>query len=133
MGKKQTKVTLPSFICDCFQAFTQNKKQITIDLYYLNEFADKRINKLLFYSLDKRDADKEIKREDVDQSNLARLELFSLFPNIKNLIIQSTNGYESFSFSLMGLLNVISQCNVNQIIIKSIERIGYINWIKSLL
>merc|ERR1712228_165063 len=52
--KKQTNVTLPSFICDCFQAFTQNKKQIIFDLHYLNRDGDKRINNLLFHSLDKR-------------------------------------------------------------------------------
>merc|ERR1712228_1051727 len=72
--KKQTNVTLPSFICDCFQAFTQNKKQIIFDLYYLNNYGDKRINNLLFHSLDKRDVryNKEIKREDDDQNNLVR-------------------------------------------------------------
>merc|ERR1712228_610173 len=133
--KKQTNVTLPSFICDCFQAFTQNKKQIIFDLYYLNNYGDKRINNLLFHSLDKRDVryNKEIKREDDDQNNLVRLKLLSLFPNIKTLIIQSTdvNGVYSFSFSLMALLNVISQSNVNQIIIKSKEYTGY-NWVKSL-
>merc|ERR1712228_360626 len=131
--RKQTNVVLPSFICDCFQAFTQNKKQIIFDLYRLNDYGDKRINDLLFYSLDGRDHNKEIKRNDDDQTNLIRLELLSLFPNIKTLIIQSTSstGLFSFSFSLMALLNVISQCNVNQIIIKSVEYDGY-NWIKNL-
>merc|ERR1712228_1081907 len=132
--KKQTNVILPSFICDCFQAFTQNKKQIIFDLYYLNEDGDKRSNNLLFHSLDKREYNKEIKRKDVDQSNSVRLELLSLFPNIKALIIQSTDGIGSvsFSFSLMGFLNVISQCNVNEIIIKSTETDDGFNWIKSL-
>merc|ERR1712228_821348 len=135
--KKQTNVTLPSFICDCFQAFTQNKKQIILNLYYLNEYCDERINDLLFYSLDKRSYNEEIKREDVDQDNLIRLDMLSLFPNIKTLIIQSTDydGEHSFSFSLMALLNVISQCYVNEIIIKSKESYdgyNYYNWIKSL-
>merc|ERR1712228_862872 len=60
-------------------------------------------------------------------------EIFSLFPNIKSIIIQSTSnsGSHSFSFSLMALLNVIPQCNVNEIIIKSKECDGC-NWIKSL-
>merc|ERR1712228_1135962 len=131
--KKQTNVTLPSFICDCFQAFTQNKKQIIFDFDTLNKYGDKRINDLLFHSLDKRECDQEIKRKHDDQSNLIRSTLLSLFPNVKNLIIQSTkwNGDYSFSFSLMALLNVISQCNVNQIIIKSKEYKGS-NWINSL-
>merc|ERR1712228_332198 len=60
-------------------------------------------------------------------------ELLSLFSNCRTLIIQSTdwNGIDSFSFSLMALLNEISQCNINQIIIKSREWLDY-NWIKSL-
>merc|ERR1712228_803429 len=133
--KKQTNVILPPFICDCFQAFTQNKKQIILNLDYLNEYGDKRINDLLFHSLDRRQYDKVIKRKDDEKNNLIRLELLSLFPNIKTLIIQSTDGEHSFSFSLMALLNVISQCNVNQIIIESEEYVNdesSHNWIKSL-
>merc|ERR1712228_797830 len=131
--KKQTNVTLPSFICDCFQAFTQNKKQIILNLRQLNEYGDTRINNLLFHSLDERKYDQEIKRNDDDQSNLIRLELLFLFSNIKSLIIQSSGdlGYSSFSFSLMALLNVITQCNLNEIIIKSKEWRAY-NWIKTL-
>merc|ERR1712228_465934 len=132
--KKQTNVILPSFICDCFQAFTQNKKQIIIDLYQLYNNGDKRINDLLFHSLDKRDYDKESKRNDDDENNLVRFEMLSLFPNIKTLTIQSTNdiGYYSFSFSLMALLNAIFQSNLNEIIIKSEESWNGYNWIKSL-
>merc|ERR1712228_340194 len=96
---------------------------------------DKRINDLLFHSLYQRYYQREIKGEDVDlfTSNLVRLEMLSLFPNCKTVIIQSTcySGYYSYSFSLMALLNVISQSNVDQIIIKSKEKSGY-NWIKSL-
>merc|ERR1712228_1125240 len=123
---KQTNVTLPSFICDCFHAFTQNKKQIIFDLENLNDNGDKRINDLVFHSLDQgRYYYKESKRK--DKNNLIRLELLPLFPNIKTLIIQSTNhdGHNCFSFSLMGLLNVISQSNVNQIFIKSIEYVDH--------
>merc|ERR1712228_699618 len=81
--KKQTNVTLPSFICECFQAFTQNKKQIIFNLDSLNRFGDKRINDLLFHSLDQRKQRKEIKRNDDDHNIFFRLELLSLFPNIK--------------------------------------------------
>merc|ERR1712228_582533 len=129
--KKETNVTLPPFICDCFQAFTQNKKEMIFRFNYLHEFGDKRIKNLLFHSLDQRRFDKEFKRNDVDQNNLIRLEMLSLFPNIKTLIIHSTNwnGSDSFSFSLMALLNVISQCNVNQIVIKSETTLSGSNWI----
>ena len=86
--------------------------------------------------MDKREAWKgeERKRDDDDKNNLVRLELLSLFPNCKTLSIQSarSDGSDSFSFSLMAFLNVISQSSLNQIIIKSYEnRHGY-NWIKNL-
>merc|ERR1712228_748649 len=98
---------------------TQNKKQIILNLYNLNKYGDKRKN--------------EIKRKNDDQSNLIFLELLSLFPNIKTLTIQSTDndGYDSFSFSLIALLNVICQSNLNEIIVKS-KYCFEGNWINNL-
>ena len=136
--KKQTNVTLPSFICDCFQAFTQNKKQIIFNLGFWDKYGDTKINDLLFHSLDKSGYNEDIKRNDEDQSNLVRSELFSLFPNVKTLIIQSTDYVETFteqyySFSLIALLNVICQSNLNEIIISSRATLsGKKTWIKTL-
>merc|ERR1712228_604067 len=118
--KKDTNVILPPFICDCFEAFTQNKKQINLNVLYLEEYGDKRFNDLLFHSLHKVEYKKEFPRNDDDPRNLVRSEMLSIFPNVETLIIQSTgnNGYDSFSFSLMALLShVLNQCNLNQIII----------------
>merc|ERR1740123_1007659 len=99
---------------NCFRTFTQNKQQI---IFYSHENGDKRINDFLFHPLDKRDSDKEIMREDDDFSNLIRPEIFSMFPNVKTLIIQSTYYNDSYSFSLFGLLNVTRSLNLDEIII----------------
>merc|ERR1712228_1031918 len=90
------------------------------------------MNNLLFHSLEQRWYNKEIERRVNDLSNMMKSEIFSLFKNAETLIVQSTShrGSYSYSFSLMALLNVISQCNVKQIIIKAIEYDGN-NWIKS--
>merc|ERR1712228_508373 len=130
--KKETKATFPPFIIECFDAFIRNKQQTIFDLYYLSEYGDERMNNLLFHSLQQRDYNEEIQRNDDDQNNMIKSEIFSVFHNIETLIIQSTFGSNSYSFSLMALLNVISQCNVKQIIIKSQESYHGYNWIKSL-
>merc|ERR1712232_481986 len=87
----------------------------------LNSFGDADINNLIVHSLDCRHASKEIKRSDDDLSNVIRSEIFSLFTNAKTLIIDTTYFDDSFSFSLMALLNVIVGSNLDQIIIKSTE------------
>merc|ERR1712228_271277 len=107
--KKETKASFPPFIIECFDAFIQNKKQIIFDLCWLYDYGDERMNNLLFHSLEHREYDEEIKRKDDDKNNLMKSEIFSLFKNTQILIIQSTYLRKSFSFSLMALLNVISQ------------------------
>merc|ERR1711933_215101 len=100
---------LPLFIRECFDAFCQNKQQIVFDMHSINrDNSDKKILNLLFHSLDKRDTAKvkESKRSPDDFSNLLRGDLLALFPNVKTLIIRSTRGESSFSFSLMAFLDV---------------------------
>merc|ERR1712228_1167457 len=106
--KKETKALFPPFIIECFDAFIQNKKQIIFNLYYLYDDGDKRMNNLLFHSLEQRWYNKEIERRVNDLSNMMKSEIFSLFKNAETLIVQSTShrGSYSYSFSLMALLNV---------------------------
>ena len=130
LEKETNKVTLPSFIIECFRAFVKNKKEICLDLVSLNYYGDKDINELLFHSLDERYYKNEIKRSDDDLSNVFRSDIFSLFSNAKTMIIESMNGPYSFSFSLMALLNEISPTNLNEIMIKSKEDDDHC-WIKS--
>ena len=113
--KKQTKASFPPFIMDCFQAFIQNKKQIILNLFQFDQYVDSEICEFLFHSLN---VDKEIKRKDDDYRNLIRNEIFFLFPKAKILLIKSAS-FWSYSFSLMALLNVICQSNLNEIIMES--------------
>merc|ERR1712113_301064 len=76
----------PSFILDCFRAFISNKRQITLDICWLQ--CDERIVSLLFHPLDKRDSTKMIQqRRHDDLANVVRSEIFDLFNNVKKLII----------------------------------------------
>ena len=125
---KQTNVKLPQFIIDCFKAFTVNKKQIILRMGYLHLFGDENMNNLLFYSLIRRDRNKEFKPNDDDLSNVVHSDLFALFPNVKSLTINTFDGF-LFCFSLMALLNVIFETNLNEIIIKLQ---GKICWIESI-
>lgn len=149
---KQTNVKLPQFIIDCFKSFTLNKKQITLNMYSLHyhgngnmnnllfysmverneetvfkQADDWNINKLLFHSLIGKDYDKEFKPNDDDLSNVVHSDLFAFFPNVTSLIINSGFGGVEFCFSLMALLNVIFETNLNEIIINSY---GNVCWIK---
>ena len=127
--KKEQKVNFPRFICDCFEAFTKSKKQISLDMDRLYTHVDKRFNDLLFYSID-RDNNKEIKRNDDDLCNVIRPQILYHFPNVKSLIILSTSRRYSFSFSLIAFLSVINGTSLDEIIIESQENHGY-NWIKN--
>merc|ERR1712176_324315 len=123
---KQTNVKLPQFMLDCFKAFTQNKKQISLHMLSLHEYADERINNLIFYSLVKRETKKVFKPKHDNLSNVIHPNLFALFPNVSSLTIDTHLDFE-FCFSLLALLNVIFGTNLNQIIIKAY---GYC-WIQS--
>ena len=85
------------------------------------------------HSLEARESYKETNRNDEDFGNLIRAEIFVLFSKVKSLIIQSTHhvGSVSFSFSLIAFLSVIDGINLDEIIIKSVERWNF-SWIKSL-
>merc|ERR1712154_343180 len=100
----------------------------------LNWKADEKILNLLSHSLDKRNTDKvrDTKRANDDFSNLVRADLFSLFPNVKTLIIDSTYQQYSYSFSLRAFLDTICQTNLDEITIKSKQYGGNKTWIQIL-
>merc|ERR1712244_125677 len=70
--------------------FSQNKKQIILDLDQFNRNGDKKITNLIMNSLDGVDlykGEKEKKRADGDLSNLFCKEIFLTFKNVKSVII----------------------------------------------
>merc|ERR1712228_338421 len=117
---KPVSATFPDYIYDQFSCFAFNKKQIILDLWNLN-YGDEKMNNLILSSLilDKRRYKDQKKREETDVSNLIRSELLSIFPNIETLIIWAVYDTHSWSFSLIGLLSLISESKLSQIIIKA--------------
>ena len=129
---KAASTTFDNYIYSTFAAFVQHKKQISLHLDGLYG-ADKGITDLMMYPLERRDYEEESVREYGDFSNLFKAEIFGIFPNIKTLIIQSTDAYgeDSYSLCMTGLLSLIESLSFNQVIIKAVTRFGY-NWIESL-
>ena len=139
--KKQTKAFFPQFIMDCFEAFIQNKKQIIFDLHQLDkpyEHGNRTMNDFMhlffhnFHSLNRREHEKDIERNDEDFTNLPKSDILSVFPNAKTLIMQITNSMYSYSLSFMAILNVICQCNFNEIILKSKQWKNGYDWLNTM-
>jgi len=130
LGKPTTE-TFDEYIYSTFQCFCQHKKQIILDLFQLDRYADKRMTDLIMNSLDKRDPYKEKKRDNGDLSNMFHKELLGIFKNIKSLIIITTSsrGVASYSLSLLSLIDSISF--LDKVIIKAVSY-GWSNWIYSL-
>merc|ERR1712228_629678 len=121
---------IDGYIYDNLNTFIQNKKEIILDLYWLNDDSvNDTIRNLLFYPLEKMKSGKGSKRKKKDFTNLFRSELLSLFPNAESMIIQSV--IRSFSMSMTNLLSLISSSNLKKIIIKTLKNKGK-NWIETL-
>merc|ERR1711933_164998 len=111
LGKSRTK-TFDEYIYSTFHSFCQHKKQIILDLYQLDNFADEKVTDFIMNSLDGVNIkyDEEKKRYDGDLSNIFRKDILGIFKNIKSLIIITTSetGYSSYSLSLLSLIDSIS-------------------------
>ena len=132
--KKETKPTFDEYIIATFQAFTRHKKQIVLDLYYLDNFANQRMRDLIINKLDGRHSNEESKREDKDFTNLPRSEMFDIFNNVKTLILKTTVPYGhsySYSSNLSALLSSIHSSSLNRVIIKAQSDPDGNNWIRS--
>ena len=118
-----TAFTFDKYIYATFSSFTLHKKISVLDLHKLYDGADKKMRDLIIYPMEQREQDFKSKRNDKDFSNLFRSEIFAIFPNIKTLIIITTDewGQHSYSLSMSCLLRTISSSYLDQIIIKSVE------------
>jgi len=105
--KRESNVTFHHFIFDCFHAFTENKKQIDINLWSLNGNKCKMTD-FIFHPLEKRKAKDDTRRGDDDFHNLIRADLFDIFPNVETMNIVSADDNRSNSFSLIAFLNILS-------------------------
>jgi len=86
----------------------------------------------IFHPSERQDSSKETRRSDDDFHNLIRADLFCIFPNIKRMeICCNVTLEESYSFSLVGFLNVLSETSKSkwsEIVIKTVNYAKY-NWI----
>eukprot|EP01084_Bolivina_argentea_P182813 315544_1 len=124
--------TYDSYIHSTFISFIQHKKEIILDLSSL-KYIDYRIRELIMYSLDEKDCDNEIERDDNDFKNLFRPELFVMFKNVKRVVVKTTSVYGSVSYSLsmMTLLSLIESNGLNEVIVKAVIFRGY-DWINNM-
>ena len=109
------------YIYSTFQAFSENKQQITLYLLWLNGIKNNKMRDLMMYSMENNDK----KRDGDDMTNLFKPELLRIFKNVKTLNIISKA--HSFSFSLSALLSLLIQS-------KSLEKVTVdgrksVNWI----
>lgn len=122
MLKKPTNGKLTQYTLDCFRSFCRNKKQIILDMHRLYEYGDRKINALIFYSLnakeDKKKSQSKMNHDVLD--NFPRPEMLSLFPNVTSLTIQNEDLKHAFPVSLSALPNIICGTNLSTVIIKAV-------------
>merc|ERR1712228_874399 len=107
-----------------FDAYTKNKKQIEINLGYLN-YAKESMYNLIVHSLEKGAQPKD----DNDTVNLVRSELATTFQNVKTVHIDAGLYSEQYPFSLIAFLRLIQSTKWQQVTIKAE---GANNWISEL-
>ena len=121
---------LNEYICKTFELFTRNKQEITIILRRLdryNKYDDGKLVDLLVRKIKAFDVSEDYKMN-VDNVNILRPEIFSIFPNVKHVTIVAADSIENknYIFSLCQLLAVIENTRVNTVKIWSSD------WIKKL-
>merc|ERR1712228_38342 len=120
--KKDPKMN--EYLYQTFDAYTKNKKQIEINLFYLNDAKESMYN-LIVHSLEKVAKPKD----ENDCVNILQPELPKIFPNVKTVHIDAGYYDYKFPFSLIAFLRLIKSTKWQHVIIKAK---GYNNWISEL-
>ena len=121
LGINGYKNTYPRYINDTFMSFSNHKSSVIINYYHIDMYF-KKLTDLILYSLEptsiSTDKEQDILKVD-DTRNLFREWVFTLFANIKELIVYCTGGsvddaatdfpYREYEFSLDGFLKIISK------------------------
>ena len=123
---------LDEYIYKTFQAFINNKKQITIALDALSYAKNKDMIDLILYSLGKNwdHNNKKKKKNGNDQSNLLRTETILMFKNVTKVVIDT---HMFYCVSLTELLLLFSTTQIEQVIIKATTDFNNNSWIRILL
>eukprot|EP01084_Bolivina_argentea_P195247 335003_1 len=98
----------PKYINDTFQAFTQYKTQIVLNMHYMYLWFDK-LRELIMYKITAQPT-----KESNDKCNLFKDVLFRLFKNVNHIIIHTSRnpltGYKEYPFNILSLLSLIDLC-----------------------
>ena len=115
---RSNKPKFDPYIIDSFHSLRQHKRQLIFDLTKLSRI-DGNIRNLVLYSCEERDTEEDSTREFPDVTNLFRADLLSIFPNVEQVIIQTSGSTSSYSLSMGNLLSIISSSSLNKIIVDS--------------
>ena len=120
----QKKLKFDKYVYDTFNCFANYKQEIILQVPYIDRFVDdKELLKLFLYELrKKKQSDKVFSYHimDEDNKNLFKRELLTIFPNVKRVIIHTTdyNRINVYTISLLSLLSIINGTSVVYVEIK---------------
>lgn len=129
---KQSAIQFDEYLVESFDAYRLHKKEIILDLLCLEEDANKTIRYTLMHPLENDDEEAEYEEESESDSeeqnvvckpspdgfsNLFRVELLSLFPNVQSIIV--TSSYGEFSMSMSNLLSSICESKLEKVVVKA--------------
>eukprot|EP01083_Nonionella_stella_P266677 901801_1 len=134
LSTKERKKQFDDYIYSTFDAFNRSKKQIVLNLYWLNDYANKKVLDLFMNTLDKRDVRKEeeMQRECDDLRNLWKPQIFEIFNNVKSVVVVTTSGWASYSISMHALLSLFKLVSLDKVILKAVAYEDNRTWIASL-
>lgn len=149
LGRDSSDVDLNKYVIDTFESFVENKTSVWIDLERLNK--NVAHDKLLDLFLNERSVTNYWKpkifniRDDADYSNLINPVMLKVFKNVTELSIDtaaiikdSMYDYVCYSMSIIALLSVIKDTNLQRVIIRTsvvtLSTYGesYTSWIEML-
>merc|ERR1712228_41324 len=120
--KKDSKMN--EYLYQTFDAYTKNKKQIEIHLWFLNDAKESMYN-LIVHSLKKNAKPKD----DNDRVNILQSELAKIFPNVNTVHIHAGYYGDYYPFSLIAFLRLLQMTKWQKVVIKAE---GQNNWISVL-
>ena len=126
------------YIVDTFDAYIRNKKDVVINLHYIDVHYPKGLYEEIVHSVVMMDEDYQWSEPEDLSINMVRWKrLFSLFPSLQTLTVYATDAYgeEQYPFSIKESISVLrndifgkSECT-NVVQIKGVRDDGNNSWI----
>jgi len=117
-------IAVDPYIESTWHQYRRHKTMLHLYMSNLSD-ADDDVFDLVMNKLSKKnveeDKDANAVRDDNDLSNLPKVSLLKIFPNVKQLMLTTTNpdGSPIFSFSFLSLLRLIRGSSLSKIVIKA--------------